>query len=247
MNIILPINSSRILIFFLKNAGKILLLTLCLFTLTNCGSAYSSSYAPVAPLSVSTAKSLNRHSVSDAQRSVVKTGSLNIKTNNVREAGETVEEIIANSGGYITSMSERDDKSKYANFEMRIPAHSLVNTMDEIAKLGKVSYRKISVKDVTTEAIQQTATLNKLKTRRDRLKGLYKNAKTIADKLKIEELLSDIEQDIFSIEEAIKQMLKTSQYSKLSLTISQSKIRGPLGIVKDSTTWSLKKLFTIRE
>jgi len=178
---------------------------------------------------------------------VVKTGSLNIKTSDVRVASETVEKIVASSGGYMTSMSERDDKSKYANFEIRIPAQSLVSTMDEISKLGKVSYRKIHVKDVTTEAIRQTARLNKLKARRDRLNGLYRSSKTIADKLKIEELLSEIEEQIFSMEEAIKQMAKTSKFSKLSLSISQSKIRGPLGLVKDSGTWGFKKLFTIRE
>lgn len=119
--------------------------------------------------------------------------------------------------------------------------------MDEIAKLGKVTYRKITVTDVTAKTIKQTARLNKMKARRDRLKALYRGAKTVSDKLNIDELLSDIEEDIFSMEEAIKQMQKISKYSRLSLSISQSKIRGPLGIVKDSGTWSFKKLFTIRE
>jgi len=244
MNILLPIHSSTYFALAYKHGAKILALSLAVLSLTNCGG--KASYAP-APVSISAAGSLNRYSVSDVQRTVIKSGSLTVKTNNVREAGETVENIVATAGGHMTSMSERDDKTKYANFEIRVPAQRLVSTMDEISQLGKVSYRSISVKDATDEAIKQTARLNHLKVRIERLKALYKSASKLTDKLQIEEALAEIEQEIFSMEEAIKQMQKVSSFSKLSLRISQAKIRGPLGVVKDSGTWSLKKLFTIRE
>ena len=78
--------------------------------------------APMVSIEAAGYGGLNRKSVSTVNRTVVKTGSLTLKTNDVLQAGEAVEKIVVDSGGFMTSMSERDDKSKYANFEIRVLA-----------------------------------------------------------------------------------------------------------------------------
>lgn len=62
---------------------------------------------------------LNSRSVSDAQRTIVKTGSLSIKTNDVRKAGESVKQIISDTGSFMSTMSKRDDDTKYAKSTKR--------------------------------------------------------------------------------------------------------------------------------
>ena len=229
---------------------SIIILSIVLCFLNSCGNSSGSFSAPVAPsvsIGSSNYKSLNRNSVSDAQRSIVKTGNLRIKADNIRSTGELVENIVITQGGFMTSMNERDDSTKNAKYKIHVPAENLISTMDSIAALGKVDYRLISVKDVTQDIISQTARLRKLKARRARYQQMYSSASKISDKLRIEETLADIEEEIFTMEQSMSEMQRTARFSTLSLSIKRSKIRGPIGLISDASSWSLSKLFTIRE
>jgi hypothetical protein len=221
--------------------------------LSSCGMMnYESAMAPSAPTYVtpsmsSSGKTLNRNSVSSAKRVVVKTGSLNLDAKNVRETSESIERITLAQGGHMLSYNERDDKYKSASFSIRVPAENLVRSMDEIAQLGKVTYRRITVKDRTREAIAQKARLAKLKQRKTRLEAMYRSAPDVDDKLELEETLAEIEEQIFSMEEGVRQMQKFARFSKLDVSLSQKTIRGPVGATLDGAKWTWGKLFTIRE
>ncbi|MFT5906618.1 MAG: superfamily I DNA and RNA helicase [Cryomorphaceae bacterium] len=210
---------------------------------------YESAMAPSAPAyaAASSGGSLNRNSVSSAKRVVVKTGSLNLDAGNVREASESIEKVTAAQGGHMLSYNERDDKHKRASFSIRVPAEKLVRTMDEIGQLGKVTYRKITVKDRTREGIAQKARLVKLRQRKARIETMYRNAKNVKDKLTLEKTLAEIEEEIFSMEEGLRQMQKFARFSKLDISLSQKTIRGPVGATLDGAKWTLTKLFTISE
>lgn len=224
-------------------------------TLSSCGmTSYKSMSAPSVPLYMSPASAevtagstLNRNSVSSAKRSIVKTGSLNLDTENVRAASESIEQITVAHGGHMISFNERDDKHKSASFSIRVPAENLVLTMDEISQLGKVTYRRITAKDQTREVIALKAKLAKLKQRRSRLEAMYRDAKDVKEKLELEKVLAEVEGDIFSIEEGVRQMQKFARFSKLDISLSQKTIRGPVGASIDGVKWTWGKLFTIRE
>ncbi len=221
--------------------------------LSSCGMMnYESAMSPAVPTYVmpsqsSSGKSLNRNSVSSAKRVVVKTGSLNLDAENVRATGESIEKITLAQGGHMLSYNERDDKYKSASFSIRVPAEKLVRTMDEIGQLGKVTYRKITVKDRTREGIAQKARLVKLKQRKARIEAMYRNAKNVKDKLELEKTLAEIEEEIFSMEEGVRQTQKFARFSKLDISLSQKTIRGPVGATLDGAKWNWGKLFTIRE
>jgi len=233
-----PFNQKRDYQSYLQQAIIIIASLLILVVFSNCSGG---TVAPSLPSysSISSQKSgLYKSSTSTISRTIVKTGSLRIKAKNIRETGEAIESIVNQAEGYMTSMSEHKDTSSSANYSIRIPAANLIIAMDQIAELGKVTHRKIYVDDVTQEVIRSTARLNTLRARRDRLKKLYYQASEIEDKLEIESTLSEIEEEIFNMEEAIKAIQKTAEYSKLTLSVS---------ILQHSSAWSLKKLFTIRE
>lgn len=221
--------------------------------LSSCGmtggeAAMSPSVSTYAIPSIpSSGKSLNRNSVSSAKRVVVKTGSLSLATENVRVASETIEQITRAQGGHMLSYNERDDQYKSASFSIRIPAENLVRTMDEIAQLGEVSYREVTVKDRTREVIAQKARLAKLKQRKNRIEAMYRSATDVDDKLELEKMLAEIEEQLFSMEEGVRQMQKFARFSKLHISLSQKTIRGPMGATLDAVKWTWGKLFTIRE
>ena len=168
-------------------------------------------------------------------------------TNNVRETGKQIEQITSNHGGHILNLNERDDTLQNAIYSLLVPAQHLVEIMDQIDELGKVTYRHTSISDRTKESIAFKARLNKLKQRKKRLQSMYYNTKSHSDKLDIEKTLADIEEEIFSMEEAIRQLEKFAHFSKLNISLSQKTIRGPVGATLDSARWTWGKLFTIRE
>ena len=221
--------------------------------MSSCGMVSDDSTMSPTPLTYvnpslsSSERSLNKNSVSNAKRMVVKTGSMNLDVENVRTASESIEQITQSQGGHMLSYNERDDKHKSASFSIRVPAKNLVHTMDKITQLGDVTYHKITVKDQTREAIAQKARLTKLKMRKTRLEAMYRNAKNMDDKLKLEKTLAEIEEQLFSIEEGVRQMQKFARYSKLDVSLSQKTIRGPMGATLDGVKWTWVKLFTIRE
>lgn len=235
----------------LPNTLRILLGIGFISLLNSCGSAYAPISVPSVP-SISNYKAPSRfksfrNSSSSATRVIVKKGSLNMDTSNVRDSGEQIEQIVTTNGGHILNLNERDDKHQSASYSLRIPADNLILSMDQIAELGRVTYRRVSVTDKTKESIAQKARLNKLKQRQKRLESMYYNAKALSDKLDIEKTLADIEEEIFSMEEAIRELAKFSQYSKLEVSLSQKSIRGPVGLAFDGLGWTWGKLFTIRE
>ena len=219
-----------------------------IISLSSCGSHDAPAYAP-APLSVYASESgtLNEHSRSTATRKIVKKAALNLDVAHVRQAGKQIETIVTKHKGHMTSMERRDDDSQHASYEIRVPAQHLVSTLDAMSELGDVTYRKISAEDSTRESIRQQARLRNLKSRQHRLTGLYRSATKISDKLALEKQLSEIESTIFEMEAAIKEMQKLAHFSRLSVEINRSAIRGPLGALSQSLKWSLSKLFTIRK
>lgn len=231
---------------FIKLAKPILLL--CSVSLLNSCSNSSIPTLQSAPTYIlPSSRSSFKNSTSSATQVIVKTGSMNLDTSNVREAGEQIEQIVANNNGHILALNEYENKRQNASYTLRIPAENLIQSMDQISELGKVKYRRVTVTDKTKESIAQKARLNKLKQRQKRLQSMYYNAKKLSDKLNIEETLADIEEEIFSMEEAIRELAKFAQYSKLDISLSQKTIRGPVGATLDGASWTWKKLFTIRE
>ncbi len=233
-----------------NNTVRLLLSLGVISALNSCGMMnYESAMSPsVSTYAIpSSGGTLNRNSVSSAKRVVVKTGSMNLDAGNVREASESIERITLAQEGHMLSYNERDDEQKSASFSIRVPAENLVRTMDQITQLGKVTYRRITVKDRTREAIAQKARLAKLKQRKTRLDAMYRSAEDVDDKLELEKTLAEIEEAIFSMEEGVRQMQKFARFSKLDVSLTQKTIRGPVGAMLDGAKWTWGKLFTIRE
>jgi hypothetical protein len=76
---------------------------------------------------------------------------------------------------------------------------------------------------------------------------MYRSATDVDDKLELEKMLAEIEEQLFSMEEGVRQMQKFARLSKLHISLSQKTIRGPMGATLDGVKWTWGKLFTIRE
>ena len=221
---------------------KTILYCLSLATLALLSSC-ASSLAPSAPAMSGSYRS----AAAVKSRVLIKTGSITMEVHNVKEALDGTRALIKKQQGYIENSSSRENDGGSANLTVRIPKDNLVTTMDQLATLGKVTFRNIEVEDVTDQWIDLQAKVKNLRALRDRLRRLLNNTKNVKDVLAVEKELNRVQSELDSLEGKIKAMHKNVSYSKLNISIRHKSIPGPLGAVTKGTWWGVKKLFVIRD
>ncbi|MFK7910181.1 MAG: DUF4349 domain-containing protein [Akkermansiaceae bacterium] len=220
---------------YLSYFSTIIILSL----LPSCNS-YLAAPSPVAvPTMMASARSAD-------SRVLIKTGTIRIEVNDVENSTQLAKKIVKKHKGYLENISTSDDDHAYARLKLRIPKNQLSPAMDELASLGKVTSRDVEIEDVTDEWIDLQAKLKNLRALRDRLRVLLRQAKNVKETLEVEKELTRVQSELDSLEGRIKAMGKHVTYSKLSLTIRQKTIPGPIGALGKGAWWGVKKLFVLR-
>lgn len=210
--------------------------------LVSCGNQLVSPLAsPAVALSVAYENSTNVSRAKVVERKLIKNGSLTIESVDVKKAAKDAEAILKKHGGYIENKVEGKDVTLAA----RIPAQKIDLGMDELAALGRVTYRRVNVRDVMDEYIDVDAKIRNLRVLRDRLKKLYSKSNKVEELLKVEKELARVQTQLDSMEGRIKAMKKNIAYSELSISINRKRIPGPLGAVGKGVNWVGRKLWIL--
>lgn len=199
-----------------------------------------------APVYAMGSTSNNSSKLKPQTRVLIKTGSMSLQVNDVKATSASAKKLVKQHHGYLESISSNDDKDAYANLEVRVPKTGLQPLMDDLAGLGKVSSRNITVEDVTEQWIDLQAKINNLRALRDRLRKLLIQAKNVKETLEVEKELTRVQSELDALEGKIKAMQKHVAYSKLTIRIRQKSIAGPIGAVGKGAWWGIKKLFVIK-
>ena len=182
---------------------------------------------------------------SASSRILVKTGTMSLEVNDVEKASRQARALTKKHHGYLENITSSQKDKPYARLKLRIPKDRLSTVMDETAALGKVSSRDIEIEDVTDQWIDLQAKLKNMRALRDRLRDLLAKAKNVKEMLEVEKQLARVQSELDSLEGRIKAMSKHTAYSKLTLTIRQKSVPGPLGAVGKGAWWGAKKLFVL--
>lgn len=218
---------------------RICCLSAALMTLPSC-SSYLASPAPAAPASPVTGVR------SADSRILVKTGTMSLEVTDVELSTQQARQVTKKHRGYLENISSSQQDQPYARLELRIPKDRLSAVMDELASLGKVTSREIEVEDVTGQWVDLQAKLKNMRALRDRLRTLLSKAQNVKEMLEVEKELARVQSDLDSLEGRLKAMSKHNTYSKLTLSIRQKSVPGPIGAVGKGAWWSVKKLFVLR-
>lgn len=117
--------------------------------------------------------------------------------------------------------------------------------MDSLSRIGTVTYRKISMDDVTAQYLDLEAEIKNKRALRDRLRQLLAKSETVKDTLAIEKELSRVQTELDQLEGRLKLLRSQVAMSTLNLNLERETIPGPLGVATKSTGWALKKLFVL--
>ena len=113
----------------------------------------------------------SRVEVPAAQRKIIRTANFRMQVDNVEKSTATIEVLIKQKGGFISSVNMSSSGSYINNnLSIRIPNEKLDSLLDLIAKEAiHIDYKRITADDVTAEFVDIQIRLKTKKQVRDRL------------------------------------------------------------------------------
>lgn len=216
---------------------------LIIATLSSCSmnNSRAPSMAPLASYSFGKTKSYS------TPRNIIKSGSLSMRVKEIDSAVGEAESIVLTSGGHIVKLRTEEVSAEKASLKVKVPSVLLAATMIELESLGKVKSKKVWLEDKTEARILADAHLELLNSRRARIKQLIASTKDTSDKIDLERLLSEVEEELFKMKAAQKAFKSRESLSDLSLDFYRTEIRGPITVVTESFSWAFGKLFILRD
>lgn len=169
-------------------------------------------------------------------RVVIFNGSLSIRVEDTDVSAEKCADIAKAYEGYVvTSSTDR--------VVFRVKAERFTGAMDEVAKLGKVTYRNIHGRDVTEQYRDTEIRLeNKLKAR-ERYLQLLARAETVEATLQVEKELERLNGEIESYKGRLQRLSHLASYSTITVDFTERTRYGPLGWVFYGAWHAIKWLF----
>ncbi len=155
-------------------------------------------------------------------RMIIRTGTMNLETEDFDESLKSITELASRYGGYITNSGSSVNTSgkKQGTAEARIPAQNFDSFVSESGKTGKVMSVNINGNDITEEFIDIEARCKTQKALEERLINLL-NEKTavLTDVVEVEEKLAEVRAQIESMEGRMRLLKNQSEYSTLTISI----------------------------
>lgn len=166
---------------------------------------------------------VNLGSVPGQPRFQIKTASLSIEVEDVPNAQQEAESIAKAVNGRVQSSQKSDDEGQLASAELtfRVPVASFETAVNRLRKLGRVLNDSLSGEDVTAQVADTEARLKVMKAEEDQYVELLKATKKIGEVLSVKERLSDVRQEIESLEATRKALRAQAAESTIHLSLTE--------------------------
>jgi hypothetical protein len=219
---------------YFQHMKPVLISLLLAILLPSCTPSFGEASAPLS------SNSYSAESKAAPARKIRKDGRMTMKARALEESAQQCVALVSTHHGTLSNATLTEDDY---DATIRVPAKSLEPLMDALSGLGKVTYRKVSMDDVTDQYYDLEAELKNKRALRDRLRELVAKANTIKDTLKVEEELSRVQTELDQLEGRMKLLRSQVAMSTLNLNLARQKTPGPLGAAAKGTAWAVKKLF----
>lgn len=155
-------------------------------------------------------------------RMIIRTGTMNLETENFDESEKAIKDLAIRFSGYITNSGSSVNTSgkKQGTIEARIPSQNFDSFVSEAGKSGKVMSLNINGNDITEEYIDIDARCKTQKALEERLiKLLEEKTARLTDVVEVEEKLADVRSQIESMEGRMRFLKSQSDFSTLTVSI----------------------------
>lgn len=158
-------------------------------------------------------------------RMIIKNADVKLQVKDTDIAIDGTTQIISDLGGYIISsrvwyQDYSGTNYKYATISMGVPVDQFENAMRRLRGLAvRVLDENASGQDVSTEYVDLQSQLGNLEATRDRIRSFLEDAKTVEESLRINQELSNIEDQIEKVKGRMTYLSGRSAYSTITLNL----------------------------
>ena len=163
------------------------------------------------------------------ERLVVKTSSLSLVVNNVRQTSEEVVNHAQEIGGFMISTSlTKPQEAPFATVVVRVPAEKLSEALDYFRSLAvKVSSENILGRDVTDQYEDIGAKLETLNKTKAKFEEILDKAEKIQNILQVQRELTSLQSQIDSLKGRREYLEKTAKLAKVTVYLSTDELSLP--------------------
>ncbi|MEU3453854.1 DUF4349 domain-containing protein [Micromonospora sp. NPDC006766] len=153
------------------------------------------------------------------QRSIIYTGTMQVRVDDVDGAAREATTRAREAGGFIGG-DQRTSGSADARAELtlRVPANRFITVIDGLAKLGEQEQREIHTEDVTEETVDLDARIATQRARVDSARKLLARASSINDLVTLENEVGRREADLASLEAKKRKLADLTALSTITVT-----------------------------
>lgn len=154
------------------------------------------------------------------QRSIVYTGTITLRVDDVPAAAATISALATGAGGFVGGDQRQIDADhSTATLTLRVPAEKFASTLDAIGRDGRETSRSISTDDVTATVVDLDARIKTQQASVDRMRDLLAKAQSITDVATVEAELSKREADLESMQAKQRNLADLTALSTITVTL----------------------------
>lgn len=154
------------------------------------------------------------------QRSIIYTGSVTVRVDDVDGQAARAVSIATAAGGFVGGdQRSRDGSHSQATLQLRIPADRFTTVVAQLAELGDEERREISTQDVTEETLDLDARISTQRARVDSGRRLLAQAKSLSELISLESELAKREADLASLEAKKRRIDDLTALSTITLVL----------------------------
>ena len=156
---------------------------------------------------------------------IIKQGQIHLLVKNTDQSIDRLTQIVSDSGGYIVSNRVwiepfREENYKYASYTIAIPADQFESTLIRLRGLSiRVVDESSSGQDVSQEYVDLQSRLSNLEATRDRIRGFLDQAQTVDESLRINQELSNIEDQIEQVRGRMNYLSGRAAFSTIAVQL----------------------------
>lgn len=168
-----------------------------------------------------------------AEQKVIKTGTLSLHMDNVRDGAEAIQANVEAMGGQVTNTNiTRYSNSYTATMTVQVPSEQFESAMDALKEMAVyVSSEYTNADNITEAYMDLEARLSNLKEEEAQYLSILDRAVTVEEILQVTDYLSGVRYEIESIEGQLKYYDTKVDYSTISLTLTEDE---SVGAVQES-------------
>lgn len=157
---------------------------------------------------------------------LVRTGDLTVLVRSVTKAKADATNIAKTFVGYIEQSSASSDANDVptASLTLRIPEQKFELAMKGLRGLGKVLSESTTGQDVTAQVADTEARLKVMRAEEESYVGMLRTAKKVDEVLEIKDRLSNVRQEIESLDAQRKALRNQATYSTITLSLTESQV-----------------------